>query len=250
MIAHLAVLLALSSGSGESSVGTCSLRLTPSRDTLAMRLDYVDPDRTQRNGGADIKKAASFFGVDPSELITRGQSIVGKVQEDSGTFRCVARTTGSGAKGALYFDGNQSYVERMQRLSMSFSRTLTYDLMTAAVAGVTIEYADAIAKEQYHLSVQELAAFRLLHVTPEYLRSLRHATSRAFTPKEIEELSVTGVDGAYISSLAAVGYADLSATQLMELKSVKITATYVRALQSRGLHHPTVSQLLQLKVSE
>ncbi len=247
MITHLAALLAASAGSATSPIGTCSFRLTPARGIIAMRIDYVDPNRPDRDGGADIKKAASFFGIDPSQLITRGQAITAHVRRDAGTFRCVAQTTGSGAKGALYFDSDQAYVNRLRRLGMWFSGSLRYDLMTAAVADVSAAYAAAIASQNYHLPVQELAAFRILGVTPEYVRGLRSATTRSFSAKEIEDLSVMRVDGSYIASLASVGYKNLSANDLMSLKSINVTASYVRKLEAHGLGHPTVYELIRLK---
>jgi len=172
-VVALALMISLAQKTQVVAVGSCSLRLTPSPQVIAVRIDYADPQDRNTQGGGDFRETPRALGVDASELITLVRPLNANLTRPAGTFRCEGQTTGAGAKGELFFYADRQYVSHLQRVGIRFAERPMYDLMTAWVADVSIPYADAIVAQGYRVSLQQLAAFHMFGVTSVYLQDLR-----------------------------------------------------------------------------
>jgi len=98
-----------------------------------------------------------------------------------------------------------------------------------------------------HLSIDQLVAFKVQGVTPEYVREM-HAAGVAPTPDHFIALKVQGVTPEYVREMKSLGQ-ETDANNLIAMKIQGITPEYVRAMQAAGLNFDT-GKLIGMKVQD
>ena len=98
-----------------------------------------------------------------------------------------------------------------------------------------------------HLSVDELVAFKIQGVTPEYVREMKAAGVQP-TPDQLIALKVQDVTPEYVREMKSLGQ-ETDANNLIAMKVQDITPEYVRAMQASGLNLDT-GKLIGMKVQD
>ena len=124
----------------------------------------------------------------------------------------------------------QSYVDGMKSAGMG--DLSADDLIAFKVQGVTPEYIRQMHEIGLHPDRDEIVGMKVQGVTPEYVKELR---SMGFTPDadEIIGMKVQGVTPEYVNGLREAGIKP-SADEIIGLKVQGVTPEYVRALQAMG----------------
>ncbi|HET8546924.1 MAG TPA: hypothetical protein VFL57_02930 [Bryobacteraceae bacterium] len=92
------------------------------------------------------------------------------------------------------------------------------DLVQLKIHGVTPDYLRGLRDAGYSgLSVREIISLRNHGVSPDFVREASNLGYR-FTAKELTDLRIHGVDGAYLRKLRDAGMKNLSASQIAKLR--------------------------------
>ena len=123
------------------------------------------------------------------------------------------------------------------------------ELVQLRSVGVDANYIRSIEDAGYdHPSARQLVQLRATGVTPQDMSGLRERFG-VLSLDRLVQLHALDVTGAYIDSIAAAGYRNLTADQLIQLRALNIDAEYIKKAQSRGFHNVTVHQLIELKAT-
>ena len=123
------------------------------------------------------------------------------------------------------------------------------ELVQLRSVGVDANYIRSIKDAGYeHPTARQLVQLRATGVTPQDMSGLRERLG-ALSLDRLVQLHALDVTGAYIDSIAAAGYRNLTADQLIQLRALNIDAAYIKKAQSRGFHNVTVHQLIELKAT-
>ena len=98
-----------------------------------------------------------------------------------------------------------------------------------------------------HLSVDQLVAFKIQGVTPEYVREMRAAGVQP-RPDQFIALKVQDVTPQYVREMKSLGQ-ETDANNLIAMKVQDITPEYVRAMQASGMNFDT-GKLIGMKVQD
>lgn len=98
-----------------------------------------------------------------------------------------------------------------------------------------------------NLDVDQLVAFKVQGVTPEYVRELR-ASGVELTPEQVIAFKVQDLTPEYVREMKALGQ-QIEPNNLIAMKVQDITPQYVRAMQAAGLTFDT-GKLIGMKVQD
>ncbi len=124
----------------------------------------------------------------------------------------------------------QSYIDGMKAAGMG--DLSADDLIAFKIQGVTPEYIREMRELGLHPDRDEIVGMKVQGVTPEYVKGLR---SLGFNPNvdEIIGMKVQGVTPAYVNEMRQLGIRP-DANEIIGMKVQGVTPEYVRALQSLG----------------
>jgi beta-lactamase regulating signal transducer with metallopeptidase domain len=124
-----------------------------------------------------------------------------------------------------------SYIDGMK--AAGFDNLTVDELIAFKIQGVTPEYVRGLHEQGLHPDADKLVAMRIQGVTPEYIRDLRGLGLEP-SPDQIVALKIQGVDAAYVRGLKEAGIQP-GVDQLIALKIQSVTPSYVRDLRDLGL---------------
>jgi hypothetical protein len=133
----------------------------------------------------------------------------------------------------------------------------THDLIAAKSLNIDKGYVSDIRQAGYRdLSINQLISFKSQGIDGKYINGLRKANIKDVgndgennlpSPNNIAAFKSLRIDSAYISSLAAVGYTDVSYNSLTAMKSLNITPEYIKGLADAGYRNIPANTLLSFK---
>lgn len=93
----------------------------------------------------------------------------------------------------------------------------------------------------------QIVAMKALHITDEYINSLKAAGYDNLDEDELIPLKAQGVTAEWIKSLKSQGFGELSVHDLIAIKAHHITAEYLKSFESVGYPKISVQKALPLK---
>lgn len=107
------------------------------------------------------------------------------------------------------------YIRQLKDYDLKPSAT---DLVQMKIHGVEADYLKALKDAGYGtLLTQEVVQLKIHGVPPDFIRDAK-AMGFDFTPKELTDLHVQGVNSSYLRKLKESGFRNLSAGQIVKLK--------------------------------
>lgn len=169
----------------------------------------------------------------PAETSTLAQS-----DEPAATVRVRDERNAADTLVAMRIHGvTAEYVADVEHVYPPARNMSNGDLVGFRVLGVTPEWLRGIAAAGYgNISPDDVQGFAALGVSPDYIRELQAAGLTRPTAEELKGLRAHGVTGAYIRDLQAAGLSRLSADEVLELRVAGVTAIDARLFGPRGEH--------------
>jgi hypothetical protein len=170
-------------------------------------------------------------------------------------------------------DVNESYIQSLKKAGIG--ELSLNDLVPLKAVGVTSEYVDEIRKAGYpNVTAEKLITFKAQNIDAKYIADIRKAgmlESKVEGKQENENknesknddnnenetstdnlvaFKALNIDEAYIASIAAAGYKNLSGQRLISFKGLDIDADYIRSWTSAGYKDISPSDLVALKAQD
>jgi hypothetical protein len=100
------------------------------------------------------------------------------------------------------------------------------------------------------LTVDQLIAFKIHDVTPDFIEALRKAGLTGLTPDELLAFRIHGATPEFVRSLKDVGVTTLSGDDVIAARIHGITAEFIKEAVKMGIKDLTIDRLVQLKLSK
>jgi len=133
-----------------------------------------------------------------------------------------------------------------------FATPTVDELTSMGIQGVTPDYVLALAGLGYHLSGQDLVAFKIHGVKPEEIREYASigAALQRISPEELIGLRIHGVKPSYVREMAAIdpGLRNLSADDLVSMAIHGVSPSLVRAYVQFDGRSPSSEDLVSMAI--
>lgn len=144
---------------------------------------------------------------------------------------------------------------RIHGVDTEFLRDLKddgYDLRAADIAQLRIHGVDSRFMrdlKSYGLKPEaaDLAQLRIHGVTPDYLKALKDAGYDGLSVDEINQLRNHGVEPRFVGEARRLGY-DFTPEELAQLRIHGVDGGYLRHLQETGMRNLSAEQIAQLRI--
>lgn len=110
------------------------------------------------------------------------------------------------------------------------------------------DYIDGIKASGYDVDLDNLIAFKVQGITPEYIRGILKSGFPKPSAGQLIALKVQGVTPEYIESLRKSGIAPDNVNELISYKIFNITPEYLSGMKAAGFGDVTPNKLIGLKV--
>ena len=121
-------------------------------------------------------------------------------------------------------------------------------LIAMKVQGITVDYAQRIAKAGYGTpSADDLIALKTFGVTPEEAEKLHAEGGGRTSLKELVRYKIFRVTPEFAAEMKAAGFGELSPDKLVALRIQNVTPEYARSMRQK-FPQVTADQLIQMKI--
>lgn len=211
-------------------------RLDGDRVWLEIRVDQGRHGRTQ-----------SSFDVERSAL---DGDLAGtfSLRRDAGVFTFAGGFDGDRGRGGFTFTGSPGYVERMASLGWRVPRD---QLFQAALFDLRVDWATELASLGYgsdQLDWDELIAFRIHDVTPDFAREMAGLAGGAPSADQLLAFRIHDVSAETVRELEAAGLGPLDADQALAFQIHGVSPEAIAELEKLGLGRVDADQALAARI--
>jgi beta-lactamase regulating signal transducer with metallopeptidase domain len=150
--------------------------------------------------------------------------------------------TASG-NGTAAKSGGVSYIDQMK--SAGFDNLDVDQLIAFKVHGVTPEYVAQLRALGFKPDADDVIGMKVQDITPEFVKSMREMGIDPDADQLIA-LKVHGITPEYRRAMEAAGY-KLDADDLIAAKVMDVTPEFIQSVQAHGFKDLSMDQLIQLK---
>jgi hypothetical protein len=115
------------------------------------------------------------------------------------------------------------------------------------IHGVSSEFIRDLNAYGLKPSASDLVQLKIHGVTPEFLKSLKEAGYENLAVNQVTEMKIHGVSPQLIREAKDLGY-DFNQRELIDLKIQGVDGAYLRRLRESGIRNLTASQIVKLKI--
>ncbi len=128
-------------------------------------------------------------------------------------------------------------------------KNLTVDeLIAFKIHGVTPEYIRRIQAAGFHPTPDELVAMRIHGVDADQMAAFKAAGLDKLTIDELVALRIHGATPEFINGMKAAGFARMNADEVVTMKIHGVTPEFAREIKSLGIGNPSIDDLVAMKI--
>lgn len=116
------------------------------------------------------------------------------------------------------------------------------------VHGATAEYFDAMADAGLDLDLEDLIAFRVHDISPDYVASMRGHFGRRVDAQDLLAARIHGVTEEYVAELAELGYDDADLDDLVACRIHGVDARFAKRMHRRGYEDASLQDLVAMRI--
>jgi hypothetical protein len=209
---------------------------------------------------SNTRSLAELQGLSTAQLMDGGQPVRFALVRDAGRLDCGGTARGGRGSGACTFTPDPNFAayaaahgigrptarqafsltmsgvgrEVIEALDLNgFARPNIDQLTSMGIQGVTAGYVRDLGSRGYHLSADDLIAFKIQGVEPEYFRALAAISPRLqhISPADVVKLHIHGVAPEFVREMAAIGpgFQNLGAEDLVSMSIHGVRPELARA---------------------
>lgn len=139
---------------------------------------------------------------------------------------------------------HSSYIDAMT--AAGYPNLSVDDLIAFKIQGITPEYLRDMRATGLSLSRSQLIAMKIQGVTPDYVRHIRD-TWKDVTAHDLIEMRIQGVDPSDVNQFRQLGMGDMSVHTLIEMKIQGVTPDYARRIKDTW-KDVTAHDLIEMRI--
>jgi hypothetical protein len=185
-----------------------------------------------------------FRGLSLSMLASPGPAKFAYVA-DAGRLICEGRFLMGAGSGNYTFVADPTFVSALQQ--MGYDTPDDEQLFAMLMMEIHLDFAREVRNAGLRASSQDLVALKAHGVTPEYLKGLRDGGYDNLRVEEIDQLRMHGVEPRFIQEARRLGY-NFTPKELSQLQMFGVDGAYLKRLQSAGMRNLNADQIAKLHV--
>jgi hypothetical protein len=187
---------------------------------------------------------ANALGI-ASALVSNGEHVHFGLHREAGDYSLEGWIAGGKGGGTYTFTPNAAFFDDMR--SRGYNVTGPEKELAAADLDITREYVNELEHAGVSLDFDRLIAFRALGIDGAYINSIAAVGFTHLNAEQLESLKALRIDRSYVEGIRAQGVTGVNEESVVELKALHVDESYMQELATAGYPHLSARDYVQLK---
>lgn len=187
---------------------------------------------------------ANALGI-ASALASNGEHVRFALHREAGDYSLQGWLAGGKGGGSYTFTPNVAFFDYLR--SRGYKVAGPANELAAADLDVTREYVSELERAGVSLDFDQLIAFRALGIDGAYITAMASVGFTHLSPDQLESMRALHIDRTYVEGIRAEGVTGVNEQSVVELKALRVDASYMQELAAAGYPHLSARDYVQLK---